>query len=146
MPTYKDRITTYERKMTTTCSLSLARSLSLSLDSLSLIFSASNFRVMGDLLKNLSDHSPRVIRVHLPTPPCRFPPTHERKPEINFPHLNKSRHVSTTVGQITLLRGRVGREKRIIYQRSKQEKAYLTSLESRWRLPTVEGRGKRAAL
>jgi hypothetical protein len=39
----------------------------------------------------------------------------------------------------------VGREERIIYQRSKQEKAYLISLESQCRLPTVGEREKKAA-
>ncbi len=113
MPTYKDKITTYEHKMTTTCSLSLSLSLSLFLDSLSL-FSASNFRVMGDLLKNFSDHNPKRIQDKLPPPLTDFPPTHERKPEIKFPHLNKSRHVSTKAGQSPHSRERVGKEDRII--------------------------------
>jgi len=81
---------------------------------------------MGDLLKNFKTIS-------------------RDRSEFIFPHPDKSRHVSTTVGQLPHPRGRVGRKIRIIHQRSKQEKAYLTSLESRCRLPTVGEREKRAA-
>ncbi len=99
---------------------------------------------MGDLLKNFR---PIPETDPSPSPPtlANSPPTQERKPEINLTHLDKSRHVSTTVGQSTHPRGRVGRKTRIWYQESKQEKAYRTSLESKWRLPTVGEREKRAA-
>ena len=143
MQTYKDRITTYERKMTTTCSLSLSLSLSLAWLSLS-NFSASNFRVMGDLLKKFQTITRDRTESTTPTL-TDFPPTHERESEIKSPHLDKSRHVSTTVGLSSHSRGRVGRKSIIIYQRIKQEKAYLTSLESQRGPPTVGEGEKRAA-
>jgi hypothetical protein len=99
---------------------------------------------MGDLLKKFQTMPPRQTS-QPPPAQVHFPPTQEREPEINFPHLDKSRHVSTTVGQSPHSRGRVGRKSRIIKQRIKQEKAYHTSLESQQELHTVGGREKRAA-
>jgi hypothetical protein len=97
---------------------------------------------MGDLLKNFSDHPPRPIQACLPPPSPASHQTQERKPKINFPHLDKSRHVSTTAGPSTHTRGRVGKKDRIIDKKNKQEKAYLKPLERQRQLPTVGEREK----
>ncbi len=134
--------------MTTTCSLPISLSLSLSLSRLTLSlsnFSASNFRVRGNLLKKFQT-TPRDKQTILLLPPTTTSHLNKRENQRYFsPHLDKSRHVSTTVGQLTHSRGRVGKKDRIIHQRIKQEKAYRTPLESQQWLPTVGKREKRAA-
>jgi hypothetical protein len=68
---------------------------------------------MEDLLKKFSDQLPETNPRPNPPPLAKINPTHERKLEIKFPHPDKSRHVSTTVGHSSHLRGRVGRKDRI---------------------------------
>jgi hypothetical protein len=100
---------------------------------------------MGDLLKIFSDHSPRIIQVHLPHL-ADYPPTNWEKARDKFLPSQQVQTCYHYSGTNFPLEGEGGKEDRIIYQRSKQEKAYLTSLESQRRLPTVGGKGKRAAL
>ena len=142
MPTYECRMTTYKHKITT-CS-ARSRSLSLFLDSLSLFSGPPNFRVIGDLLKNFWT----IIQEYpeLPLPTFRPNQTSQEKARVIIP---PSRPVQTSFhysGTNFPLKWESGKENRIIYQRSKQEKARTTSLESKRQLPTVGGREKRAAL
>ncbi len=111
----------------TTCSRS--RSRSLFLDSLSLIFGAPNFRVIGDLLKNFWTITPGV---HEPPLPTFRPPTQQTKEKARV-IIHPSRPDKTRIhysGTHYPLGWESGKEDRMHQQRSKQEKARSTSLES----------------
>jgi len=71
--------------------------------------------------------------------------TSQEKARDKFPPLQQVQTCFHYSGTYFPIEGEGGKEDRIVYQRSKQEKAYLTSLERQWRLPTVGEREKWAA-